>query len=120
MLCSKCGREMEHQDSEPDVGIETLAQILRDQTKWPEGFQWDYSDCRQCAMGLALRLWQRTFPINYLTETCAMLQMPVFYGKQIFCGYEQELITKSPRDITPLDVADAIDRYLTKIQDEEC
>ena len=30
-----------------------LAEILRNRSRWPEGFEWDFNDCRTCAMGLA-------------------------------------------------------------------
>jgi hypothetical protein len=33
--------------------LRQLSDLLRDQTKWPEDFQWDYSDSSHCAVGLA-------------------------------------------------------------------
>jgi hypothetical protein len=34
--------------------LQTLYDLLRDETKWPEGFKWDYAVTSQCALGLAL------------------------------------------------------------------
>ena len=35
--------------------LQELRDLLRDETKWPEGFKWDYSVTSQCALGLALK-----------------------------------------------------------------
>lgn len=31
-----------------------LIDLLRDSSRWPEGFAWRYMSCRTCAMGLAI------------------------------------------------------------------
>ena len=33
--------------------LQDLQDLLRDETKWPEGFKWDYSLNTKCALGLA-------------------------------------------------------------------
>ena len=39
-----------------------LSYCLRHPETWPEGFVWDYSECRKCAMGLAHQLWSQAIP----------------------------------------------------------
>ena len=33
--------------------LQALHDLLRDETKWPEGFKWDYALNTHCALGLA-------------------------------------------------------------------
>jgi hypothetical protein len=35
--------------------LQELHDLLRDETKWPEGFKWDYALNSNCALGLALK-----------------------------------------------------------------
>jgi hypothetical protein len=39
------------------LSLEALSFLLRHKEMWPKDFQWDYSECKQCAMGLAMKLW---------------------------------------------------------------
>jgi hypothetical protein len=34
--------------------LQTLYDLLRDQSKWPLGFEWDYGNNSKCALGLAV------------------------------------------------------------------
>lgn len=34
-----------------------LAVLLRDPSKWPVGFSWNFYDCNRCAMGLMSAAW---------------------------------------------------------------
>ena len=34
--------------------LQTLYDLLRDETKWPDGFKWDYALNTKCALGLAV------------------------------------------------------------------
>ena len=34
--------------------LQTLYDLLRDETKWPDGFKWDYALNSKCALGLAV------------------------------------------------------------------
>ena len=34
-----------------------LAALLRNPSKWPKGFSFNYSFCDSCAMGLSARVW---------------------------------------------------------------
>lgn len=52
------------EDKNQNPGIDPLTEVrknrgelialLRDKARWPEGFEWDYSSCASCAMGLLL------------------------------------------------------------------
>lgn len=33
--------------------------LLRDKTKWPDGFTWDYTDSCKCAIGLFCETWAK-------------------------------------------------------------
>jgi hypothetical protein len=35
--------------------LQELHDLLRDETKWPDGFKWDYSLKDHCALGLAVK-----------------------------------------------------------------
>ena len=35
--------------------LRELHDLLRDETKWPDGFKWDYSFKDHCALGLAVK-----------------------------------------------------------------
>lgn len=44
----------------PDLSkpsLKAAIALLRDRAKWPEGFEWDYSQCNTCAMGLFRDVW---------------------------------------------------------------
>jgi len=35
-----------------------LISLLRDPSRWPKDFQWQFMDCRQCAMGLYAQVYE--------------------------------------------------------------
>jgi hypothetical protein len=50
-------------EAPPDLTTSTeagLVWLLRHPEAWPDGFEWDYSDCEACAMGLAAEVWCRS------------------------------------------------------------
>jgi hypothetical protein len=95
-----------------DIGppsLRTLADVLRDRSRWPEGFRWDYGSARTCGMGLAKLLWpERVRTIGDLADKLG-LSMRVTY--RLF------FVTPGirPSDVTPHHVADAIDAYLATV-----
>ena len=36
---------------------EALIHLLRNESKWPEGFEFNFQNCTKCAMGLAQAVW---------------------------------------------------------------
>lgn len=112
--------------------LHALSYALRHPDTWPEGFVWDFSQCEQCAMGLAHYLW-RQLPIpDNLTGPTYMARefaMPFSIAKDIFLAnpglwaptkkghkgmlWWKKSCLKSDFDaITPEMVADQIDKYL--------
>jgi hypothetical protein len=94
--------------------LEGLAFALRHRELWPVGFEWNYKECKKCAMGLAYRLWD----LGHYGNACT-------YGLVETCGQEHNTekfrdifvrlgadVPGGMSDITPEHVADAIDRYL--------
>lgn len=133
--------------SEPQVkppGVPTreslrgLAFALRHPETWPKGFVWDYSECDQCAMGLAYSLWlkadedppdgqdsdkyarqwvsliSRRFSVPYRTAERIFFGIRVDVEEQRLWGLLSPRVTRKwrPKDVTPEMVADAIDHYL--------
>src|SRR5579875_88025 len=91
--------------------LRILSDVLRggpEHPMWPEGFVWDYVECGQCALGIAKILWGEaygsTFGFKYI------FGMPAPVGERIFGGLGHHTHpSKFIWDITPTDVADAID-----------
>lgn len=91
-----------------------LSEILRggpEHPMWPRGFEWDYGDCRHCAMGMAVELWGRSFMLpsgvaGYFRAAKHLLPLPEDVSQLIFFD-----LGSSDR-ITPTHVADAIDEHL--------
>lgn len=91
-----------------------LSAVLRDRSRWPKGFEWNYKTCRTCAMGLAYRLktGEWLYYNGHLATTKRMraiitdgeaISLATF--RRVFLGLHVFL----DRAITPEDVADAID-----------
>lgn len=102
--------------------LEALSHILRHTELWPVGFEWDYSECEKCAMGLAGKLWRMFVPIN---PNAAVLCAAEFFGitgkvsHEIFGGYGEWIpyvegcqILRDLDIVTPEMVADQIDKHL--------
>lgn len=96
----------------PDLRV--LSEILRtgpSHPLWPKGFVWDYGDCRVCAMGMTVELWdssqKRPGGVPWYFKTAKhLLSLPDDVAQHIFfcLGHSWR--------ITPERVASAIDSYL--------
>lgn len=102
-----------------------LSYALRHPDTWPEGFVWDYSDCKQCAMGLAHQLWESEIPqVGNTRDPSVMARkfaMPYEKAEQIFFAthkYNRHygVFPRSIDSVTPEMVADQIDAYLAKAE----
>ena len=96
----------------PSLSLTMLAEILRDRSRWPGGFVWDYSHCCTCAMGMAWKLWKfdysphshnmaRNFGMKWEDATSIFTRLAMHLGR-------------SEYSVTPEDVASAIDAYLAR------
>ena len=98
--------------------LEALSYALRHQETWPVGFEWDYSNCTTCAMGLTAQLWSAASPppsINAVPRWAFdHLHMPPAASCGIFLRLGGRHHVRHA-NITPEHVADAIDAYLATV-----
>lgn len=96
--------------------LEALAWALEHPETWPDGFVWDYSDCKTCAMGLAGSLWAsiagdpETGGFGSAIWCHEVFRMPVNAAQRIFIHLDEE--PRVPRAVTARHVASAIRKYL--------
>lgn len=88
--------------------LRQLSELLRDQTKWPDDFVWDYSDQNSCAIGLAhevglLRIEPRHVEHKDFPELTERQFEEVFFTRGHHLNYDQ---------VTAHEVADRIDELL--------
>lgn len=88
-----------------------LSYALRHPEVWPAGFVWDYSRCSHCAIGLAMELFSdnRAWSTVILNEIIPGWHFDPRISK-IFMNLNKKSCPM--KDITPENVADAIDHYL--------
>lgn len=103
-----------------------LSWLLRHQEAWPEGFVWDYTECRACGMGLAIALWDkktldRLGDRNTSYAIAAGATMKLFPSSFCRAGDFEDIfrVVQSTldifhEDVRPSHVADAIDAYLAR------
>ena len=93
--------------------VRKLSFILRNRALWPKGFEWDYRNCRDCAMGLAFELGMTS-----KRATLAMggrFNMSIEDAQNIFIYAGQSTLTKLMQDVTPEDIADLLDAYADRV-----
>lgn len=94
-----------------------LSYALRHPDTWPQDFVWNYNECDQCAMALACELWPNLEQPNesdfLKTKTWISRVFAMSYrtAENIFLKLHMKL-SGNALDVTPDDVADAIDAYL--------
>lgn len=88
--------------------LKALSHILRHRELWPTGFEWNFSHCPTCAIGMARELW---FSDRALWEA-----EDEFHVR---CGYSDLAHTEmfvvgafGPVSVSPEMVADRIDAFL--------
>ena len=89
----------------PDAAF--LSKVLRDPSLWPKGFEWNYFHHKTCALGLVFRLWPETEPLTYY-EIGHSMGLSHDDARDVFFRVNLRL-EKAMRDVTPTDVADALD-----------
>jgi hypothetical protein len=95
-----------------------LAYALRHPDAWPEGFVWNFYDCRTCAMGMAAQLWASVsrpirVPAPMERWTRATFNLSSYEVEMLFGITLPVSLDIALHKITPEHVADAIDNYLT-------
>ena len=86
--------------------LSALSFILRNPSLWPDGFEFDWWNCRTCAMGLAASIWGEVRDMTYAQDISRMFRMPLRDVEQVFCYWPHAA------EPTPGDIADKIDEYL--------
>lgn len=97
--------------------LERLSYVLKHPETWPPGFQWDFSFCDTCALGLAREMFDLDFAcsdnvakaigISHDDAYRIFIQMD---GKK-FPWYK---MFPGPRDVTPQMVAKQLDEIIAK------
>jgi hypothetical protein len=91
--------------------LERLAHVLRHRELWPKYFEWKFSDCDHCAMGLARQM----FPDHVASTDCPTMSesfdIPMRDAQNIFMMPNAGYCFMS---VTPEVIADRIDAYLSK------
>ena len=88
--------------SEPS--LRTLSFVLRNKELWPDGFDWNFAMCTNCAMGLAHQMWKKRVQRPYKED-----MMKVFGLSE---GTATNFFAIGNANTTPGEVADKIDAYL--------
>lgn len=119
--------------------LHALSYALRHPDTWPASFNWNYTSCDTCAMGLAHQLWRQIPPhsdgTNVNAGTSKMAKafgMPFEVAQQIFFGYGGWAPRKDKttghlwwkktfqvgdfKQVTPEMVAAQIDAYLARAE----
>jgi hypothetical protein len=116
----------------PDLSkpsFEGLAYLLRHKEFWPEGFAWDYSEIRKCAIGLTNSYWKsdtnhgswwsrKNSGLSFNAVEHIFFQAHKHHAQQSLLGRLKNIFGLnnicSFRDVQPNQVADLIDTYLVK------
>lgn len=87
---------------------------LRDPGQWPEGFAWDFSKCRRCALGMlgAVPSGQWGTGWEPYREAARMLGISLAHTDWLFSGYVAGRRKIPASKVTPEMVADDIDYLL--------
>ena len=93
-----------------------VSALLRDRSRWPADFTWDYNDTAHCAIGL---LYQLGLIEADITESCQLafkLDMSLTDVNNIFLqAHWEHNIGPCPAGlITPENIADMIDKTLQR------
>lgn len=91
----------------PDAAF--LSAVLRDPSRWPAGFEWNYTSCDTCALGLMGALVGN--PEYNRSDAIDDFKLSGTESYDIFCRAHVSL-GKRMRHVTPTDVADALDSVL--------
>jgi hypothetical protein len=95
------------QNAQPS--LRALSFALRHKELWPAGFEWNYSSCAQCAMGLAHAMWSNKVPAHDLESMTTAFNMNRKDADRIFLRASRVETIIDARPITPERIADLID-----------
>lgn len=90
--------------------LENLSFTLRHPDMWPNGFEWNYSDCNRCAMGLAHKMWPKIVREPTTSAMVSAFGINDAKAADIFTGAARG--DYSGFGVTATRVADLIDELL--------
>ena len=90
--------------------LRDLSFALRHPDTWPKDFDWNYSDCHKCAMGLSYRLWPQQIKEPTTQAMVDGFGMNVTVASEIFTAAGRH--ASSIKDVTPAIIADMIDELV--------
>ena len=100
----------------PVITIQDVSALLRDRSRWPQDFVWNYRNCATCAMGLIEEYFGVSIPYASHRKTyeavAAVVDISPENANRVFIhagGATQDMGT-----ILPEDVADVIDKIVAK------
>jgi len=106
--------------------LRELSRLLRDRSRWPENFEWDYSRCTNCAIAL----WQITRGLEQEPFVPGEIWVVGIQDVLLDLGVRRDFSTlwhrqvrlcdplARRREVTPDDVADAVDALLSRVPQE--
>ena len=110
----------------PIITTQDVSALLRDRSRWPSDFKWDYSGCATCAMGLVQEYFgvdlgvhdKDMIPYAMAKRTGDLIGISLKYAERIFVNLPYHVFKKEYSSITPEDVADAIDALINTQQEK--
>lgn len=97
----------------PSKTLAGLSFILRHKGLWPKDFEWDYRSCNHCAMGLVATIFADG-NMMYSNGYSMREILGDWPGQYLSTGMHERLGKVLMNDVTPEDVANAIDKYLAE------
>lgn len=106
--------------------LSVLSFVLRNKELWPKGFEWNFSYCYSCAIGLAYCLWQQV-PTCHPHNVARAVNIEFMDAYELFMSTPEEAIihdrkrnTVTEIPVTPEMIADRIDKFLAEKEHEIC
>jgi hypothetical protein len=102
--------------------LQALSRLLRDESSWPPGFEFNFDSCTTCAMALAFTQWHLPLineVVGCSSKMATLMGISFEDSLRLFvdAAYHRIPLRGSSR-ITPEEVADAIDQYLEDVTEE--
>ena len=85
-----------------EPNLENAIGLLRDQSQWPEGFQWDYSRSCKCAMGLFHAKWGQPEVRLDVDSISDLIGIPYKLGIRAFNAAGLDYSTVTPRMVAEI------------------
>jgi len=85
-----------------EPNLDNAIGLLRDQSQWPEGFQWDYSRSCRCAMGLFRAKWGKPEEQPTVEATSDLIGIPYRLGVRAFNAAGIDYASVTPEHVAKI------------------